>query len=239
VDVEFTLNISEDDQSQPQLCLTVLQCRPQSHLIQTEVEKPPTNLRPEMIVFSTEFMVPQGRIDAVDWVIYVQPQAYFALPSEAERSAIARVVGKLNEMMQQKPFICVGPGRWGSSNSDLGVPIGYGDIYQAKALVELAGQDCGLPPEPSLGTHFFQDLLESQIYPLALHLDDPKTDFNTKFFEGSPNHLLEWLPDEKQYENCLRLIRVADARPGHVLRILMNDEIGKAIAFLIKKDPGI
>lgn len=238
VDVEFTLSISEDDQSQPQLCLTVLQCRPQSHLIQTEVEKPPANLKPEMIVFSTEFMVPQGRIDAVDWVVYVQPQAYFALPSEAERSAIARVVGKLNERIQHQPFICVGPGRWGSSNSDLGVPIGYGDIYHAKALVELAGQDCGLPPEPSLGTHFFQDLLEAQIYPLALHLDDPKTDFNTKFFEDTPNHLIEWLPDEKQYENCLHLIRVADARSGHVLRILMNDEIGKAIAFLIKKDPG-
>src|SRR5574340_608896 len=63
VDVEFTLNISEDDQGQPQLCLTILQCRPQSHLIQTEVEKPPSNLKPEMIVFSTEFMVPQGRID--------------------------------------------------------------------------------------------------------------------------------------------------------------------------------
>ncbi len=239
VDVEFTLSIAEDAQSQPQICLTVLQCRPQSHLIQTEVEKLPSNLIPEKIIFSTDFMVPLGRIDAVDWVIYVQPQAYFALPSEAARSALARAVGRLNEVLDKKTFICVGPGRWGSSNSDLGVPIGYGDIYHAKALVELAGQNYGLPPEPSLGTHFFQDLLEAQIYPLALHLDDPKTDFNINFFDKSPNHLREWLPEEKDLENCLRLIHVADTMPGHVLRILMNDEIGKAVAFLIKKDPGI
>ncbi len=238
VDVEFTLRIEEDARGVPQLCLTVLQCRPQSHLIQTEVEQIPTNIKKEMVVFSTEFMVPQGRIDAVDWVIYVQPQAYLALASNAKRAALGRAVGRLNEILQKESFICVGPGRWGSSNSDLGVPIAYGDIYHAKALVELAGADCGLPPEPSLGTHFFQDLLEAQIYPLALHLEDPKTDFNETFFEKLPNHLSDRLSEAKEFENCLRLIRVEDAQPGHTLRILMNDEINKAVAFLIKKDPG-
>ncbi len=238
VDVEFTLRIEEDSHGKPQLCITILQCRPQGHLAQTEVEKPPANLSPDAVIFSTDFMVPQGRISSVEWIIYVQPQAYFALSSTAERAALARAVGRLNEVLHDEPFICVGPGRWGSSNSDLGVPIGYGDIYFAKALVELAGENCSLPPEPSLGTHFFQDLLEAQIFPLALHLDNPGTDFNNDFFEKTPNHLTERLPEARKFEKVLRLIRVEDAKPGYTMRVLMNEEAGKAIAFLIKKEPG-
>ena len=232
VDVEFTLEIKEDLNGHPLLCLTILQCRPQGQLLQTEVEPFPTNLNQELVVFSTEFMVPQGKIDSVDWVIYVQPDAYFALSTTAERAALARLVGSLNEKLKNETFICVGPGRWGSSNSDLGVPIGYGDIYNSKALVEVAGEGCGLPPEPSLGTHFFQDLLESQIYPLALQMDDPRTEFNKAFFEDSPNHLTEWLPNAIAFEGSLRLVRVQDAHPGYTLRILMNDEAGKALAYL-------
>jgi hypothetical protein len=238
VDVEFTLHIEEDKDSQPQLCITILQCRPQGHLIQTEVEKPPANLSRELLVFATDFMVPQGRINAVDWVIYVHPKTYFSLSTATERAALARAVGKLNQVLHPRSFICVGPGRWGSSNSDLGVPINYGDIYHAKALVELAGENCGLPPEPSLGTHFFQDLLESQIYPLALPMDDPATEFNQDFFEKTTNHLKEWLPEEQGFEDYLRLIWVEDVKPGFTMRVLMNEEIGKVVAFLVKKEPG-
>jgi len=51
VDVEFTASISDDAQGQSQLCVTILQCRPQGQLIQTEVEHIPTNLPAERILF--------------------------------------------------------------------------------------------------------------------------------------------------------------------------------------------
>lgn len=235
VDVEFTASITDDDTGTPRLCITILQCRPQGHLIETEVERIPSDLTPERVLFSTDFMVPQGRIAAVDWVIYVQPEAYFALKTNAERSALARTIGKLNDILKTESFICIGPGRWGSSNADLGVPISYGDIYHARALVEMAGENCGLPPEPSLGTHFFQDLLESQIYPLALQLDDPATAFTRGFFENARNHLLKLLPEAAVFEDCLRVLRVADDYPGQTLRVIMNDEIGRAVGFLVDK----
>ena len=50
--------------------------------------------------------------------------------------------------------------------------MSYADIYNTRALVELSGEGVGPAPEPSYGTHFFQDLIESRIYPLAVHLDD-------------------------------------------------------------------
>ena len=235
VDVEFTLSVNEDSRGSPLLCITILQCRPQGQLIQTEVERIPRHIDPERVLFSTNFMVPQGRINAVDYVVYVHPESYFAIKSTNERSILARTVGRLNDVLKDETFICIGPGRWGSSNSDLGVPIDYGDIYHASALVELAGENCGLPPEPSLGTHFFQDLLESQIYPLALQLDDPTTVFKREFFETAPNHLNELLPDADAFTSCLRVLCIEDTYPGRTLRLIMNDEVNRAVAFLVAK----
>lgn len=232
VDVEFALSLKQDVGLQPKLGIIMLQCRPQSHLSESEIEKLPTNLPPHEIVFSSEFMVPRGKINKINYVVYVKAKKYFALKSNTERMELARTVGKLNEALEKERFICVGPGRWGSSNADLGVPIAYGDIYHAKALVELAGEHCGLPPEPSLGTHFFQDLLEAQIYPLALQLDDPKTVFNEAFFEEMPNHLLEWIAADEQYEKCLFLLAIGDYAQGKSLSILMNDDVGKVLAYL-------
>lgn len=134
--------------------------------------------------------------------------------------------------MADKAFICVGPGRWGSSNSDLGVPIGYADIFNTKVLVELAGKGIGPEPEPSLGTHFFQDLMEAQIYPLAIMLDDQHAYFNRGFFYDTPNHLGEWLQVDEGMENALRLIRVSDYCEASYLQIVMHDEQRQAIAFL-------
>lgn len=232
VDLEFTLQIETDRSGKPDLSITLLQCRPQSQLSETAVEPIPSTLSHEDVIFSTDFMVPQGQIFPIDYVIYVKPSEYFKLTTNNSRAEIARQIGQLNAALADEQFICVGPGRWGSSNSDLGVPIAYGDVYHARALVEMAGEGCGLPPEPSLGTHFFQDLLESQIYPLALQLDSPQTEFNTRFFEQTPNRLSEWLPASGDFDSCLRLIKVSDFQPGAALKVLMHGESSRAVAFL-------
>jgi hypothetical protein len=137
----------------------------------------------------------------------------------------------MNDLLARETFICVGPGRWGTSNPDLGVHIDYGDIYNSRALVELTGQGFGHAPEPSLGTHFFQDLLESQIYPLAINLDDDRSILNRAFFYDSPNHLLSFLPEEERVENCLRVIKVSDFRKESRLTLAMDDEKSKAAAY--------
>jgi hypothetical protein len=87
-----------------------------------------------------------------------------------------------------------------------------------------------------LGTHFFQDLLESQIYPLAISLDDEQSVFNRDFFYNLPNHLAEWIPAPAgtEMQPSLRLIRVSDYRPGYYLRVLMNEEKSLAQAYMVK-----
>jgi hypothetical protein len=232
VDVEFTLSINESQIGKPEICISLVQCRPQAQLMTSAQVHIPKKLEDKDILFESHFVVPQGVIENVSYVVFVPHLPYFSLATNIDRSNLARAIGKLNKKLEGETFICVGPGRWGSSNADLGVPIAYGDIYNAKALIELSGEDIGLPPEPSLGTHFFQDLMESQIFPLAIPLDEPENFINNQFFQDTPNCVADYLDLEPALKNSLRLIRVSDFRKNNVMRILMNDDDSRAVAYL-------
>jgi hypothetical protein len=236
VDMEFTVEIENPRSSSPRVFITILQCRPQSFLMATEQVKLPQNLDPLDIVFSTRFVVPEGVIPRIDYVVYVSPEGYFSLETRESRTELVRAIGRLNNALKEEMFICIGPGRWGSSNSDLGVSVDYGDIYNTRSLVELAGKGIGPAPEPSLGTHFFQDLMEQQIYPLAIYLDDEQSVFNREFFENTPNRVEDWIHLDEKHRECLRVIRVSDFRQGCIMRIVMSDEKSRAIAYLVKAD---
>ena len=231
VDTEFTLQVQDPFSTTPEVEICLLQCRPQSHLKEGKTRLP-SSINPADVIFSTCRVVPEGHVPSIRYVVFVPPEAYSTLPTHAERTKLGRTIGLLNARLEHNPFICVGPGRWGTSNSELGVPLGYGDIYNASALVEVSGQDIGLAPEPSFGTHFFQDLLESNIYPLAVYLDDEEVTFNREFFYQAQNQLGTFLPEAADLENYLRLIEVASFRPGTHLELVMDDEKSQAVAFL-------
>jgi hypothetical protein len=212
------------------ICL--LQCRPQSHFKETRVRLP-ASLNPADVIFSTSRLVPDGHVDGITHVIYVTPEGYFSLSTQVDRTHIAHLVSKLNSLLAGKTFIAIGPGRWGTINPDLGVTINYGDIYNTRALVEVSGQGIGAAPEPSFGTHFFQDLVEANIFPLAIFLDDTNARFNRSFFYDTPNQLEIVLPDAQECCDVIRLIEVASFRPFHHLDLVMDDDKGEAVAYLV------
>ena len=143
---------------------------------------------------------------------------------------LARLIGRLNERLADKVFILIGPGRWGSDNPDLGIPVRYGDIYRARALIELASDESA--PEPSYGTHFFQDLVEAHIYPLALALSDSGAEFNRPFFENAPNALVNLLPDAAAWSEAVQVIHLPEAGDGALLELTMDGDAGTAMAYL-------
>jgi hypothetical protein len=232
VDIEFTVQIQDPTHPQPEIRLSLLQCRPQSQLEVTRTVPLPQHLRDRDIVFSTQFMVPQGYVPNLRYVLFVVPEAYYALPTVPLRREAGRLVSLMNARLDSKSFICVGPGRWGTTNADLGVFVSYADIHNSAALVELSGSGLGLAPEPSLGTHFFQDLMEAQIYPLALFLDRKDVAFNRDFFYNSPNCIQEWLAVEPPLDDCIKLIAVSSYAPGCHIELVMDDEANKAVAYL-------
>lgn len=230
VDMEFTIQFRKEG-SKLESKLFILQCRPQSHL-QDENVRLPQNLEEDQIVFSTSEVAPHGRVSGIRYILFVPPESYYALSSAEARGRLTREIGKLNKILDEGSFICVGPGRWGTVNPDLGVRVSYADIYNTRALVEISGKGVGPAPEPSYGTHFFQDLIESNIFPLAIHLDDEEAIFDREFFYESPNRLVQWLPDSGDVEESLRVIEVEDVRRGAMMELIMDSEAGKAVAFL-------
>ncbi len=232
VDVEFAARVP-DARSPDDVQITILQCRPQSHYHQQEISLP-QDLQPQDVVLEAYNVMPYGQVDHIRYVLFVTPEGYYTLPSAEARSLLTKAIGKLNDLLAQEVFICIGPGRWGTSNPDLGVPVGYADIHRARALVELSGQDIGPAPEPSFGTHFFQDLMEAQIYPLAVDLDDPRTVFRREFFYETPNRLRAWLPDARWevLAQALRVIAVEDYRPGTTMSLVLDALQGHGVGFV-------
>jgi hypothetical protein len=237
VDTEFTVEVVENDSQKPTINITLLQCRPQSHIQSDEEVALPTNLKEEDIVFSTQRMVPQGIVQNIRYILFVTSEGYFSLTSQAERTELERSIGQLNAALKDQTYIAVGPGRWGTSTPDLGVHVSYSDIFHARSLVELAGEAIGASPEPSFGTHFFQDLMEAKIYPLAVFLDDDDTIFNRDFFYVTQNRVLDFISIENpRVLNALRLIAVNDYRPNHHMDLIMDGHQSRAVALLIPEE---
>jgi hypothetical protein len=231
VDMEFTVELTDFIKKQPNPRISILQCRPQAHAFESDARLP-DKIPKERIVFSTSLLVPHGRVKDIRYVIFVAPESYYALPTPAERSELGRAIGRLNEILADQTFICVGPGRWGTTNPDLGVNIGYADIYNTSSLVEITGEGIGSVPDASFGTHFFQDLVEANIYPLAVFLDDESASFSREFFYNATNSLEKIAPHESGLKKCLRLIDVASNHPGYHLELIMDEQEGRAVAFL-------
>ena len=238
VDTEFTAEVLDPNTAHPEVRITLLQCRPQSHLRDAREVELPAKFDLADVIFSTRRMVPRGMVTGIRWALFVPPEGYFALTSTADRNRLERTIGTVNAALKNENFICVGPGRWGTSTPDLGVGIDYGDIYCTRALIELTGKGVGPDLEPSFGTHFFQDLVESNIYPLNVNLDDQDTVFNRGFFYRTPNHLSEFIRSDEGLLSALRLIKVEDFCPGSSMTLVMNDVEGKALAFLSEEQGG-
>ncbi len=213
--------------------LHLLQCRPQSQSPDDRAAVIPRGTPPEDIVFSAKRYVSNGTVPDLHYLVYVDPEAYAALPDEASMSAVGRAVGRLNRTLPRRRFALMGPGRWGSRGDiRLGVRVTYSDISNTALLVEIARRKGSYVPDLSFGTHFFQDLVEASIRYLPLYPDERGVHFAESFLLSSPNALASVLPEEARMEGVVRVIDVRAASDGRVLRVLMNAEDDEALGYL-------
>ncbi len=224
VDIEFAHDGTD---------LYLLQCRPQSYTVASQPAFIPRNIPPERVLFTANRDITNGVVPDITHLVYVDPQRYGELSSKADLIAVGRAVSKLNQILPKRQFILMGPGRWGSRGDiKLGVNVSYSDINNTAMLIEIAKKHKEYMPEPSFGTHFFQDLVEASIRYLPLYPDNPGGIFNEQFLLGAKNVLTEVLPEYSFLEDTIRVIALADSAKGLVLNVLMNAEDDEAIAFL-------
>ncbi|MFI5180374.1 MAG: PEP/pyruvate-binding domain-containing protein [Thermoanaerobaculia bacterium] len=224
VDIEFASDGKD---------LYLLQCRRQSFADDASPAQIPRDLSRDRIVFEARRYVSNGRVPDITQIVYVDPEAYNALPDLDTLKRVGRAVGRLNKLLPKQQFILMGPGRWGSRGDvKLGVPVGYSDINNTAALIEVARKHGNYVPDVSFGTHFFQDLVEASIRYLPLYPDDPDIVFNETFLKESPSILPEIAAEFADLAETVRVIDVPKATGGLVLRILMNADQDHAVGYL-------
>jgi hypothetical protein len=231
VDIEFTVEII-NSYPQPEFHLHILQCRP---LSQREVEDAvhiPKDLPAEDILFKSYQLIPNGKVTGIRYVILVDPKLYRKIQVQSTKVELGRAIGRLNKLLENQAFIIMGPGRWGSANIELGVRVTYADIFNTKALIEMAFATENGIPALSYGTHFYQDLVETGIYSLPLHLADPNSQFNQQFFLEADNVLASISSQDAALEKYLKVIDVPASAGGRRLTILMDGTKDEAVGYL-------
>jgi len=224
VDIEFAYD-GED--------LYLLQCRPQSFMRNNMPSPIPQDIPQKDIIFNAKRYISNGLIPDITYIVYVDADEYGQLSELEDLNNIGIITGLLNSMLPRRQFILMGPGRWGSRGDiKLGVRVGYSDINNTAALIEIAKTKKGLIPELSFGTHFFQDMVEAEISYIPIYPDDEGIILNEPFLKKSGNKLADILPQYKKYDNVVHVIDVPSVTNGRILRILTNAELGEAVAFL-------
>jgi hypothetical protein len=201
VDIEFTVNFSDEKNYK----INILQCRP----FQVKTEKVnityPREVDAESVIFETAGpIIGSGISTFIDRIVYIIPNEYGILKRE-QKYSIARLIGKINQLESSKQLktILIGPGRWGTSTPSLGIPVRFAEINNVNIIGEIAEMHSGLVLDVSLGTHFFNDLVEREIIYFALDSDKR---VNRKFFENSTNVLETIIPEAKKWEFVVKVI---------------------------------
>ncbi|MCO5195041.1 MAG: PEP/pyruvate-binding domain-containing protein [Anaerolineae bacterium] len=233
VDIEFTVEVTPT-YPYPEYELYILQCRPLSQRAGgSEIVDLPTDVPEADIMFTEKRLVPDGRADGVRYVVFVDPQTYREIPNQTMKLEIGRAVGRINKALENEKFILIGPGRWGSSNLDLGVKVSYADIYNTKVLVEIGVEtESGAMPELSYGTHFFQDLVEAGIHALPIHLEDEGGFIRWEFFRNARNALTDVSPQDEPLSDFLRVIDIAEIPGNRRLNVVMDGGRDEAMGYL-------
>ena len=203
VDIEFTVNF----QNEKDFFFNLVQCRPlQTRGLGKTVEIPKLESTDDCLFYSEgNFMGGNLRI-RLDKVILVDIHEYLAC-SEQDKYQIARDIGKLNNILKKENVLLMGPGRWGTTTPSLGVPVHFTEISNMAAMCEISYQSEGLMPELSYGSHFFQDLVESGVFYIALFKEQDGVVFHENKLEGE-NFLGKLLPEAVEFENVIKVIDV-------------------------------
>ena len=230
VDTEFTAAVDAGGR----LRINLLQCRPMRLPGAVGPVRFPEGIPADRMIFRSVRAISGGVTPPMRYLLYIDPERYGAIDSPEVKKSLGRFVGRINghpEVVRGR-ILMMGPGRWGSSNIDLGVNVTYSDINHTTVLVEMAREEAGQVPEVSYGTHFFLDLVEARIIYLPVYPNDPEAEFNRHAFEGLPNVLTELLPDAERFREIIQVFDLPAATGGLYAHVVADPQSRKAVCYL-------
>ena len=150
VEIEFAVEIEAASRS---CVFYLLQIRPMVD-VKSDVHINLSEIRPETILLQSNNALGHGQMDDITDVVYVKTDGYNAGNNPLIAEEISRINAKFLDRGEH--YVLVGPGRWGSSDSWLGIPVKWPNISAARIIVEAGLTNYRV--DPSQGTHFFQNL---------------------------------------------------------------------------------
>lgn len=162
IEIEFAVNL--DVPKGVMKKFSFLQIRPIVETNET-LGKLPENFEVEDTIIYSESALGNGKYEHITDFVYVKPETF----NSANTREIAAAVEQLNKKFveEEKHYILVGPGRWGSSDPWLGIPVIWPQISAAKIIVESGLNNFRI--DPSQGTHFFQNLTSFNVGYLTIN----------------------------------------------------------------------
>jgi pyruvate,water dikinase len=230
VDIEFTANFLDHHSYK----INLVQCRPfQAKGDVRRIEPEPDGVPVESVFLRTRGPIIGPSIAAdVNRLVFVDPRTYSRL-SVNERYGIARLIGRVTHAESpgdDTRIMLVGPGRWGTTTPSLGVPVSFGEINTVSIVCEVALMHEGLVPDVSLGTHFFNDLVEMEMLYCAVFPERDGNVFNEALLLGERNALPDLVPEAASWANVVHVIESPAGAPGAV-RLNMNAVTQKGVCY--------
>jgi pyruvate,water dikinase len=237
VDIEFTVNFTSDDKFR----VNLLQCRPFQVKIGGEGGrvKTPEKIEPQNLLFRSHGpIVGHSLATVINRVIYIVPSVYSQM-AMGQRYAVARAIGRLTHLDPpdaRRTIMLVGPGRWGTSMPALGVPVSFAEISTAAVICELTLMHAGLVPDVSLGTHFFNDLVEMDMLYLAVSPGREGHLLNEEFIRQRPNQLTQLLPSAGALTQTLWVVGAAPAADGGAFYLNVDSMTQRGVCYWGSKE---
>jgi len=155
VELEFAISIDKEADSQK---FAILQVRPlKDDSVDIDIDL--NDVDRERAVCISSKSLGNGIIEGIADVVYVHPSRMNRMRTFDLLPIIEEIDAELRS--EERPYILIGPGRWGSSDPSLGVPVQWNQIRGAKTIIEVPMADIHV--DPSHGTHFFQNIVTFNI----------------------------------------------------------------------------
>ena len=156
VEIEYAVDLEKDKDGKASFYL--LQVKPLLGA-QTDFSINLNLIEKNKIVLYAERSMGNGRIKDVCDVIFVMPEKF----DKHATDEMANEIGRLNAKMieEKKIFVLIGPGRWGTRDKFIGIPVTWPQISNAKVIVEMSLED--FPLDASLGSHFFHNVISMNV----------------------------------------------------------------------------
>ncbi|HIU74375.1 MAG TPA: phosphoenolpyruvate synthase [Candidatus Pelethocola excrementipullorum] len=205
VDIEYTVNFNQDGN----FVVNLVQCRPLSIWKAAETIPLPDLEETDILFKVKKSFMGNTAMQQIDYVIWVDSKQYYEFPY-IQKSQVVLAIDKINSLYKNtgKRILLAVPGRIGTSSPELGIPVSFSNISNFNVICEYSDGQTGYMPELSYGSHMFQDLVESNIFYIAILENEDTLIFNKEFWNGKKNIFPEICPGFVNLSDIVKVYEV-------------------------------